>query len=80
MSIEPKAQSANRLILTDSERASNAWQALYEFMENKVKLLDATNRGSLNEMDTARVRGQIAILTEIMSANNKEHIIETSNL
>ena len=71
---------SNRLVLTGGERSSATWNTVSTFLREYVARLDVVNRGNLDEITTAKVRGQIALLNELLDAEKDDPVVETSNL
>jgi hypothetical protein len=54
-------------VLTSMERQSALWKRLLEHMKAQRDVLREKNDNDLNEAATARVRGRIAQLTELVA-------------
>lgn len=65
--IEPKKQ----FLLTRDERDTNLWTKLMAHWSDRLASLRAQNDNSdRNEIDTAKLRGQIAELKQLLALNN----------
>lgn len=57
--------------LTQSERDSPLWRKLMAYWESQLSLLRIQNDGQLPDMETAKLRGQIARLKATMSLDKE---------
>lgn len=53
--------------LTEIELQSAAWQKLKAYMEQRLDECRRRNDGDLNEIETARLRGRIGSLKELLA-------------
>lgn len=53
--------------LTNHERASAVWMKLEAHLAERIAACRSRNDGDLSEMDTAKLRGRIAALKEILA-------------
>lgn len=77
---QPIVQQRNRLVLTDGERSSSAWNTMLQFMTAKRDRMYVQLSGDLDEKTTAKMRGQIELLNEMIRANEADPIVESTNL
>lgn len=56
------------MILTKVELQSATWIKLQEYIEEQIEALRLKNDASLDERETARLRGQIAALKNLLAA------------
>lgn len=55
------------MTLTNIERSSTAWLKLRDEINNRIGLLRVKNDGDLTEVETARLRGRIAALKDLVA-------------
>jgi hypothetical protein len=57
-------------LISEHERSSALWQKIRKHLEARRELLRAKNDGDLDERKTARLRGQIRELKNLMALDN----------
>jgi hypothetical protein len=55
------------LTLSDHDRHSALWKKLSEHLADQIRVLRAKNDGDLDLVETARLRGRISALKEIIA-------------
>lgn len=68
------------LSLTNSQKQSSAWMAVLNHMRVRQAALREQNDGNHSPEVTANLRGQIAMLRELIDLDKDAPEIETSNL
>jgi hypothetical protein len=68
------------LKLTNSQKQSSAWMAVLKHMHTRQAALREQNDGNHSAEVTANLRGQIAMLKELIDLDKDAPEIETSNL
>jgi len=62
-------------LFTDHERQGAVWQKLKRHLEERLATMRAKNDGNLDEMKTARLRGQIAEVKALMSFGTDKPVV-----
>lgn len=73
----PIEQQENRLILTTADRQSATWGKVMRFFDIKLQALREKNDATLDELQTAKLRGQIELIKELRRANEADPEVET---
>lgn len=55
------------MTLSDFERHSALWQKISKHLDERVQVLRARNDGDLDNIETAKLRGRIAAIKEIIA-------------
>lgn len=53
--------------LTNTERSSSSWLKIKDEINERIGLLRVKNDGDLSEVETARLRGRIAALKDLVA-------------
>lgn len=55
------------MTLTDFETQSALWQRIEKHLEERLSILRERNDGGLEQVETARIRGSIGMIKEILA-------------
>lgn len=56
----------DKFVLTRQDQDSATWAKMKVYLELRLDILRKKNDGSLSDVETARVRGQIAMIKELL--------------
>lgn len=62
--------------LSSGDKLSPTWLRLVEHLEQRLDVLRKQNDGRLDEVQTARMRGRIAQLKELISLGADQPVVE----
>ena len=68
------------LVLTETEIRSALWIKISAYLEQDLKSLRASNDNDQGENDTAKLRGQIAKVKELLRAGNMEQLLKDQEI
>lgn len=57
-------------LLTEGEKLSSTWVKLKAYMEKRIETLRIRNDGNFNDVETAKLRGQIHVLKELVALDS----------
>ena len=69
-----------KMVLTQRDKQSDAWRVLLPYLEDRLQMCRVQNDGSHSMEITSNLRGQIAVLKELIELDKDMPVIETSNL